>query len=105
MNLWVVIAKGANSRGAASVPVGQFLNVGNGANRDPDDANQPLMLNQVNHMPLNKDQYSGLRHYQFRMRRGTGAQANQGPATIVALLAPLPVRTSGTFATRGSRLR
>lgn len=85
VNLWVVIAKGANSRVALpSVPVGQFLNVGNGTNRDPDDGNQPLMLNQINHMPLNKDQYQGLRHYQFRMCRGTGAQANQGPATIVA---------------------
>jgi len=85
VNLWVVIAKGANSRVALpSVPVGEFLNVGNGTNRDPDDGNQPLMLNQVNHMPLNRDQYSGLKHYQFRMRRGTGAQANQGPATIVA---------------------
>lgn len=85
VNLWIVIAKGANSRIALpSVPVGQFLNVGNGTNRDPDDGNQPLMLNQVNHMPLNKDQYTQLRHYRFRMRRGVGAQANQGPATIVA---------------------
>lgn len=85
VNLWILIAKGANSRVALpSVPVGQLLNVGNGTNRDPDDANQPLMLNQINHMPLNKDQYTGLRHYRFRMRRGTGAQANQGPATIVA---------------------
>lgn len=85
VNLWVVLAKGANSRAALpSVPVGQFLNVGNGTNRDPDDGNQPLMLTQINHMPLNKDQYTQLRHYRFRMRRGTGAQANQGPATIVA---------------------
>lgn len=85
VNLWIVLAKGANSRIALpTVPVGQFLNVGNGTNRDPDDANQPLMLNQINHMPLNKDQYTQLRHYRFRMRRGTGAQANQGPATIVA---------------------
>lgn len=85
VNLWILIAKGANSRVALpSVPVGQLLQVGNGTNRDPDDGNQPLMLNQINHMPLNKDQYTGLRHYRFRMRRGTGAQANQGPATIVA---------------------
>jgi len=85
VNLWVVLAKGANSRIALpTVPIGQFLNVGNGTNRDPDDGNQPLMLNQVNHMPLNKDQWTQLRHYRFRMRRGTGAQANQGPATIVA---------------------
>lgn len=85
VNLWIVMAKGANSRIALpSVPVGEFLVVGNGTNRDPDDANQPLMLNQINHMPLNKDQYTQLRHYRFRMRRGTGAQANQGPATIVA---------------------
>jgi len=85
VNLWVVIAKGANSRAAiGSVPVGEFLQVGNGTNRDPDDGNQPLMLTQINHYPLNKDQYTGLRHYRFRMRRGTGAQANQGPATIIA---------------------
>jgi len=85
VNLWIVIAKGANSRIALpSVPVGQFLQVGNSTNRDPDDGNQPLMLTQVNHMPLNKDQYTQLKHYRFRMRRGTGAQANQGPATIVA---------------------
>jgi len=85
VNLWIVIAKGANSRVALpNVPIGQFLQVGNGTNRDPDDPNQPLMLSQVNHMPLNRDQYTQLKHYRFRMRRGTGAQANQGPATIVA---------------------
>lgn len=85
VNLWVVLAKGANSRAALpNVPIGQFLQVGNGTNRDPDDPNQPLMLSQVQHMPLNKDQYTRLKHYRFRMRRGTGAQANQGPATIVA---------------------
>lgn len=85
VNLWIVKAKGADSRVALpSVPIGQFLQVGNGTNRDPDDPNQPLMLNQVNHMPLNRDQYTLCKHYRFRMRRGTGAQANQGPATIVA---------------------
>lgn len=85
VNLWIVKAKGADSRAALpSVPVGTFLNVGNGQNRDPDDANQPLMLTQVQHMPLNSDQWTKLKHYRFRMRRGTGAQANQGPATIVA---------------------
>jgi len=85
VNLWIVLAKGANSRIALpTVPVGQMLQVGNGTNRDPDDGNQPLMLTQINHMPLNKDQYTQLRHYRFRMRRGAGAQANQGPATIVA---------------------
>lgn len=85
VNLWIVLAKGANSRtGINSVPIGEFLKVGNGTNRDPDDANQPLMLNQINHMPLNTDQYTKLKHYRFRMRRGVGAQANQGPATITA---------------------
>jgi len=85
VNLWIVKAKGADSRVALpTVPIGEFLNVGNGTNRDPDDANQPLMLTQVQHMPLNTDQYSKLKHYRFRMRRGAGAQANQGPATIVA---------------------
>lgn len=85
VNLWIVTAKGANSRIALpSVPIGELLNVGNGTNRDPDDGNQPLMLTQVNHMPLNTDQYTSLKHYRFRMRRGVGAQANQGPATIIA---------------------
>lgn len=85
VNLWIVKARGADSRVALpTVPVGTFLNVGNGANRDPDDPNQPLMLSQVQHMPLNKDQWVLCKHYRFRMRRGTGAQANQGPATIVA---------------------
>jgi hypothetical protein len=85
VNLWIVLAKGANSRVALpTVPVGEFLKVGNGTNRDPDDGNQPLMLNQINHMPLNTDQYTKLKHYRFRMRRGVGAQANQGPATITA---------------------
>lgn len=85
VNLVIVKAKGADSRAAInSVPVGELLRVGNGTNRDPDDGNQPLMLTQINHMPINTDQYTLLRHYRFRMRRGTGAQANQGPATIVA---------------------
>jgi len=85
VNLVIVWAKGANSRVALpQVPIGEFLQVGNGTNRDPDDPNQPLMLAQVNHMPLNRDQYTALKHYRFRMRRGTGAQANQGPATIIA---------------------
>lgn len=85
VNLWIVTAKGANSRVALpSVPVGELLKVGNGTNRDPDDGNQPLQLTQINHMPLNTDQYTLCKHYRFRMRRGTGAQANQGPATIIA---------------------
>jgi len=85
VNLWIVRAKGADSRTAiGSVPIGELLKVGNGTTRDPDDGNQPLQLTQINHMPLNTDQYTGLKHYRFRMRRGVGAQANQGPATIIA---------------------
>jgi len=85
VNLWIVTVKGYDSRGAIpNTPGGQFLNVGDGTNRDPNDPSQPLMLQGINHMPLNKDQYTSHKHYRFRMRRGTGAQANQGPATIIA---------------------
>lgn len=85
VHCYIVRCKGAFTAAAvASLPAGEFLKVGNGSNRDPNDPDQPIMLTQVNTMPLNTDQYTLMKKYQFVMRRGTGAQANQGPATIVA---------------------
>lgn len=96
VNLWIVMVKGFNSEAAYILaPTKQFLQVGNGTNRDPDDPSQPTMLQNVNHMPLNKEQYTGLKHYRFRMRKGTGIMTNQGPATITA--------PTGTPANEGQR--
>jgi len=85
VNCWILRVKGAGSAATvAASPPTALLKVGDGTNRDPNDPDQPLMLTQINNMPLNTDQYKKVKHYQFVMRRGTGAQANQGPATIIA---------------------
>lgn len=81
VNLWIVLVKGFNSEVAyVNTPAGQFLQVGNGTNVDPNDPDQPRMLQQVNHYPLNTEQYTKLRHYRFRMRKGVGSQANVAAA-------------------------
>jgi len=90
VNLWIVTIKGFNSFGAyASAPTGQFVRVGDSTNRDLNDPDQPLMLQQWAHAPLNTDQYTQLKHYRFRMRRGAGNQANQ--AASAGLVAPTGV--------------
>jgi len=81
VNLWIVTIKGFNSFAAyASAPSGQFVRVGDSTNRDLNDPDQPLMLQQWAHAPLNTDQYTQLKHYRFRMRKGSGNSANQIPA-------------------------
>jgi len=85
VNLWIVTAKAAKNEPAVlTLDANEFLRVGDGTNRDPDSADQPFQLNVVNNMPLNTEAYTKLRHYKFCMRRGAGAQANQGPSTIVS---------------------
>jgi len=85
VNLWIVKVKGAASQTTvAGILPNQFLRVGNGNNADPVDPNQPNMLQVVNTYPLNTDQYTNLRHYRFRMRRGIGLPTNTNTASEVA---------------------
>lgn len=85
VNLWIVRVKGAASQTTvAGVLPGQFLRVGNGNNADPTDANQLNMLQVVSTYPLNTDQYSKVKHYRFRMRRGIGQPTNQNTGGEVA---------------------
>lgn len=85
VNLWIVRVKGAASQTAvAGILPGQFLKVGNGNNADPTDANQLNMLQVVSTYPLNTDQYTKLRHYRFRMRRGIGLPTNTNTGGEVA---------------------
>jgi len=85
VNLWIVKVKGAGSQTAVAATIpGQFLRVGNGNNTDPTDANQPNMLQLVSTYPLNTDQYTKLKHYRFRMRRGIGLPTNTNTASEVA---------------------
>lgn len=87
VNLWIVTIKGYNNYSAyATAPTKQFVRVGDGTNRDLDDPDQPMMLQEWAHAPLNTDQYTLLKHYRFRMRKGTGNQANDAPA--VGIIAP-----------------
>jgi len=85
VNLWIVKAKGASNQGAlAGILPAQFLRVGNGNNADPVDGNQPNMLQVVSTYPLNTEQYTKLKHYRFRMRRGIGLPTNTNTASEIA---------------------
>jgi len=97
VNLWIVKGKGAaNQTAVAEVLPGQFLKVGNGNNADPTDANQPNMLQVVSTFPLNTDQYTKLKHYRFRMRRGIGLPTNTNTASEIA---PTGVQRTDMFKT------
>lgn len=85
VNLWIVKAKGASSQTTlAGVLPGQFLKVGNGNNADPTDPSQPNMLQIVSTYPLNTDQYTKVKHYRFRMRRGIGQATNTNTGGEIA---------------------
>jgi len=85
VNLWIVKVKGAASQTTvAAVLPNQFLRVGNGNNADPVDPNQPNMLQVVSTYPLNVEQYTKVKHYRFRMRRGIGLPTNTNTASEVA---------------------
>lgn len=85
VNLWIVRAKGAGSQTTvAGLLPNQFLKVGNGNNADPVDPNQPNMLQIVSTYPLNTDQYTKLKHYRFRMRRGIGQATNTNTGGEIA---------------------
>ena len=85
VNLWIVSCKGAGSTAAiAALPAGQFLKTGSGINADPNSTSVPFMLTAVNNFILNNDQYTPLKHYQFRMRKGIGNSTGVNTAGEVA---------------------
>jgi len=85
VNLWLVRVKGAQTPLTVNaITPGNFLKVGNGGNTDPVDPNQPNMLQLVSTYPLNTDQFTLLKHYRFRMRRGIGQATNTNTAAEVA---------------------
>jgi len=78
VNLWIVTVKGASTAAAVNAtPVDSFLQVGDGTNVDPNNPDQTLMISRYQQYPLNRDQYTLLKHYKFTMRKGIGQQANQ----------------------------
>jgi len=85
VNLWLVKAKGCGTVGAVNALLpGSFLKIGNGGNRDPDDGNQPNMLQVISTFPLNNDNFTLIKHYRFRMRRGIGLAVNSNTASEIA---------------------
>lgn len=84
VNLWIVNAKGASTQNTLNqIPPGQFLQVGDGTNTDPNNPDQTLMISRFQQYPLNRDQYTLLKHYKFTMRKGIGNMANQNTGAEV----------------------
>jgi len=73
LHLWIVTVKGAQTAAAvAAIPAGNFLRVGDGTNVDPNNGDQTLMLTRYQGYELNRDQYTLMKHYKIRMRKGVG---------------------------------
>lgn len=90
LNLVVLHVKGATTDVAVgALPGGDLLKVGNGTNTDPNAAFTPVqMLTQVNHYPINTDQYTLKKWYRKRFMKGAndingpvGAPTNNSPPT------------------------
>jgi len=85
VNFWIVRSKSAKApQQIASLTGGNLLKLGNGANVDANNPNQPQMLTCVSTYPLNKDAYIPLMHKQFRMRKGFGLSAGTSVAGYIA---------------------
>lgn len=84
-NLVVLVVKGAKTGAAvAGTPANTLLRNGTGGNVDPTlgGFTQPQFIEQVNHYPINTDQFTVLKHFKHRFAKGSyditgvpGAQA------------------------------
>lgn len=80
VNIYLLRAKGATTAPAvAALPAHTLLKVGNGTNRDADDPNQQFMVSELNRLPINTDQFTVMKHFQFRMAKGLGFPNSAGP--------------------------
>ena len=73
VHCYVLSVKGAKNQGTvALVPANSLLKLGTGANGDPSVGTytQSAFLENVNHMPINKDQFTVLKHFQCRLAKG-----------------------------------
>jgi len=70
----VLAVKGCGTAAAvAALPAKQLLRTGAGINCDPDAGvfNQYEFLEQVNHYPVNTEQYTVLKHFKHRFAKGS----------------------------------
>jgi len=74
LNLLVLAVKGAkNSASVAQTPANSLLRNGQGGNTDPTVGafTQNQFIEQVNHYPVNTDQFTVLRHFKHRFAKGS----------------------------------
>ena len=89
LNLLVLTVKGASTDVAvAAIPAGTLLKVGDGTNVDPNSPNQVDMLTQIQHYPVNTDQFTLKKWYRRRICKGAsdingpvGLPTNNSPPT------------------------
>jgi len=97
VNLVIVKVKGHDSQAAiASTPGAAFLRKGDSTYVDPvypAGGGEVDMLQQINHLPVNTNLYTVLKHYRFRLRKGTGNQ-NSAPSMTLGEIAPSGVPAS-----------
>ena len=80
VNIYLLRVKGATTPATvAAVPAHTLLKVGDGTNRDADEPNQQLMVNELNRLPINTDQFTVMKHFRFRMAKGLGFPNSAGP--------------------------
>lgn len=80
VNIWLLRPKGASTAAQVNaIPAATLLKVGDGTNRDANEPNQQLMVNELNRLPINTDQFTPLKHFQFRMAKGLGFPNSAGP--------------------------
>lgn len=71
-NLLVLRVKGARTAlQVAAVPSRTLLKDGLGGNVDPNGYTQPQFIEEVNHYPVNTDQYTVLKHFKHRFAKGS----------------------------------
>lgn len=73
-NLLVLMVKGAKTLQAINqVPAGSLLRTGGGGNIDPGIGafTQQQFIEQVNHYPVNTDQFTVLKHFKHRFAKGS----------------------------------
>ena len=108
INVLVLRVKGVGTAAALTqVPAGTLLKVGNGTNTDPNDPDQTKMIQVINRMPVNTDQFTVLKRYRFRMAKGIGFINSIGipVAPDVGQIANTPTVKQITFSWKPPKLK
>jgi len=72
LNLLVLSVKGAKTQPlVAGIPAGGLLKNGVGGTADPNGFTQVQFIEEVNHYPVNTDQYTVLKHFKRRFAKGS----------------------------------